>query len=349
MGGDDLASDDEYFFDPSSYNKRPNASSSDEDASFATDEVNTSPTAKKRKVSANANATESSNVDSISKIAPASKKRKKTKNIGVPSSKPNLIIQAGRGIAFDGPDAQAMFFGTCYSHAVKMTSNGISTENQLQDGEAANKESKNSINPEHFVFQPNHFYFNSDALDAKSNDNQHTNLLVFLKQPNLIPSMKRLKNWKHNHSPMILIITLSARRCVDLQKQLSFLKLPVAKLFAKHMTVETQVAMLTGNNSGKSGGKMGQVQKGSGKCYGIGVGTPGRLLTLLRHGSHGSSKLGALRLNHTELIIIDCHEDSKGFTVCTLKDTAKELMDFMKEGVVSELEDRRDKIKLALF
>ncbi|KAL3797819.1 hypothetical protein HJC23_006857 [Cyclotella cryptica] len=346
MGGDDLASDDEYFFDSSSYNKRTEASSSDEDASsFAADAVITPSSTKKRKIGAVANATEST-----SNIASSSKKRNKTKNNGAPSSKSNLIIHAGRGIAFDGPDAQSLFFGTCYSHAVKLTSESvIATEDQLHDAEEADEETNNLVNLEQFLFQPHHFYANSDAVDAKSNEKQHSSLSEFLKLPNLIPSMKRLKNWKHSHSPMILIITLSARRCVDLQKQLTFLKLPVAKLFAKHMSVESQVAMLTGGSSGKNGGKRGKEQKGSGKCYGIGVGTPGRLLTLLRHGSDGANKLGALRLNHTELIIIDCHEDSKGFTVCTLKDTAKELMDLMKEGVVSELEKRKDKIKLALF
>jgi hypothetical protein len=47
--------------------------------------------------------------------------------------------------------------------------------------------------------------------------------------------------------------------------------------------------------------------------------------------------------------VIDCHEDSKGFNVTTLKDTVPELMQFMKEGVVGELERRKDKIKVALF
>lgn len=325
MGGDDLASDDEYLFD-SSINPRSTAiSSSDDEASFAKEAV---PAAKKRKN------TKQSADDAV--VPTSSKKRKKNKN-NTPKSKSGLIIEAGRGIALDGADAQATFFGTCYSHAVKMN---VSAGDQPDD---TDNESKN---PEDFVFQPYHFYAAED-IDADTNEKQHTDLSMYLKQSNVIPSMKRLKNWKHNHSPMILIISLSARRCVELQKQLSYLKLPVAKLFAKHMNVEDQVDMLKGGKSGDKGG--GGKGKKSSRCFGIGVGTPGRLLTLLRHGNDGTVNSGALKLNHTELIIIDCHQDGKGFTVCTLKDTAKELMEFMKEGVVSELEKRKDKIKLALF
>ena len=83
------------------------------------------------------------------------------------------------------------------------------------------------------------------------------------------------------------------------------------------------------------------------------MGTPGRLLKLLRHGSDGDRdprlEQGALRLNHTELVVLDCHEDSKGWNVCTLKDTSTELMDLMKDGVIPQLEKRKGKIKLALF
>ena len=129
---------------------------------------------------------------------------------------------------------------------------------------------------------------------------------------------------------------------MELLQQLSFLKLPVAKLFAKHMSVGDQVDLLNGDGGGGKGKK-------SGRCFPIGVGTPGRLLTLLRHGREANGKPGALRLDHTELIVIDCHEDSKGFNVTTLKDTVPELMQFMKEGVVGELERRKDKIKVALF
>jgi hypothetical protein len=327
MGGDDL-SDDDYLLDSRSGTKGTAISSSDDDAS----EVNERVAAKKRKT----NADTKENLDAA--ITPSSKKRKKNKHNKAPASKSSLIIQAGRGIALDGPDAQATFFGTCYSHAVKMN---------VSAGEQSDEADEGPKKPEDFVFHPHHFHAPSKDSDASTNEKHHSHLSTYLKQSNVIPSMKRLKNWKHNHSPMVIIISLSARRCVDLQKQLSSLNLPVAKLFAKHMNVDDQVKMLKGDKgSEKTGGGKG---KKSSRCYGIGVGTPGRLLSLLRHGNDGTTNSGALKLNHTELIIIDCHEDSKGFNVCTLRDTAKELMDFVKEGVVSELDRRKDKIKLALF
>jgi len=324
MGGDDLPSDDEYLFN-STINQKGSAISSSDDENSEKEDTTTST---KRKLRQENNAVS----------APSSKKRKRAKNNGAPTTKSNLIIHAGRGISLDGPDAQATFFGTCYSHAVKMNANA---------GEGSSDHETKTGSSEEFAFLPHHFHANdnSEAIDAGAIEKLHSDLSIYLKQSNIIPSMKRLKNWKHNHSPMILIISLSARRCVELQKQLSYLKLPVAKLFAKHMKVEEQVELLKGGKSGDRGGK----GKKANKCFGIGVGTPGRLLALLRHGHDGAVNSGALRLNHTELVIIDCNEDSKGFTVCTLKDTAKELMDFMKEGVVNELDKRKDKIKLALF
>lgn len=171
---------------------------------------------------------------------------------------------------------------------------------------------------------------------------------------------------------MVLVVTLSARRSVELMRQLSSLKLPVAKLFAKHMSVEDQVGLLRGYGGGKStssssssgrvgGGGVGGEKRGGGggKYYSLAVGTPGRLLKLLRHsgrdddegggGGADAAGMGALRLNHTEVVIIDCHEDSKGWNVCTLNDTSKELMEFVKQGVIPQLDKRKGKIKLAMF
>ena len=70
---------------------------------------------------------------------------------------------------------------------------------------------------------------------------------------------------------------------------------------------------------------------------------------MMGDGGSGGGEGGALRLNHTELIIIDCHTDSKGWNVCTLNDTSHELMELINEGVVCQLDKRRGKIKLAMF
>jgi hypothetical protein len=336
MGGDDLASDDEFLFEEGiieTSNERGTAISSDDDNSVASGDVDV-----KRDVPSSKSKKRKAGNDQPSASSTKSKKEKQP----TPSSK--IMIQAGRGIALDSSDAQAMFIGTVYTHSVKLTAAGAGATGEEEEDTNNNggEEEDKPIQPEKFLFQPHHFYAPPSTIDAITAQKHHSNLSMYLRQSGVLPSLKRLKNWKHNNSPMVIVLTLSARRSVELLQQLSFLKLPVAKLFAKHMSVGDQVDLLNGDGGGGKGKK-------SSRCFPIGVGTPGRLLTLLRHGREANGKPGALRLNHTELIVIDCHEDSKGFNVTTLKDTVPELMQFMKEGVVGELERRKDKIKVALF
>ena len=291
MGGDDLASDDEYVFGGAS------DGSDNESVSSEVDDNNKISTSKKRKVNNNGD-----DLNSAQVVVGVSKKRKnKKKKHDASGSSKSLLIMAGRGIAQDRIPSQVKFINTLYAHSIKM-SMGASTEDQADNDEA-------SI----YSFTSEDFYSTPPETDEKTKLYRHKNIDAFLKGGPV--SMKRLKNWKHPASPMALIVTLSARRSVELMKGLASLKLPVAKLFAKHFRVEEQVEMLQGQRKGGGGKK---------KSYSIAVGTPGRLLSLLRHGrdEQGSDNgLGALRLNHTEVIIFDTHEDSKGFNVCTLKDT----------------------------
>jgi hypothetical protein len=316
MGGDDLASDDEYIFGSGG---PLDASVSDNDSvSSEIDDNQLKSSSNKRK---------GNNTDNLSSddAVTSSKKRRKKKKNDAPVSSKSLLILAGRGIALDSAESQVKFINTLYSHTMKMDGNNEADT---------------------FSFTTEHFYTTPPQTDEKTKLFQHKKLDAFLKGP--VTSMKRLKNWKHECSPMVIIVTLSARRSVELMKDLSSLKLPIAKLFAKHFSVEEQVELLKGtvNGGGGGGGK-----KRSERCYSIAVGTPGRLLTLLQHGrdEQGSDGLGALRLNHTEVIIFDTHEDSKGFNVCTLKDTSSDLMHFMKEGVVPQLERKKSNMTIALF
>ena len=276
----------------------------------------------------------------------------------------------------DGPDAQATFLGTLYSHLTKLSEGGGAAAAASGGGGGGSREEEEGggggrqsfdNDASSFSFLP-HLHVAPDGTDAKARQYRHSNLAAFLKSGPL-PSNKRLKNWKHPHSPMVSVVTLSARRSDELMKQLSSLRLPVAKLFAKHMSVEDQVGLLRGfggkssslGNVGGGGGGGGGKKRGGGggKYYSLAVGTPGRLLKLLRHNGRDDDEggggadavgMGALRLNHTEVVIIDCHEDSKGWNVCTLNDTSKELMEFVKEGVIPQLDKRRrGKIKLAMF
>ncbi len=315
MGGDDLGSDDEYI-----YGSGSPLGASDSDNDSVANEIDGNQlqsSSKKRKES---DTDKSSSGEAVS----SSKKRRKKKKDNAPVSSKSLLILAGRGIALDSAESQVQFINTLYSHSMKMNGN---------------------IEADTFTFTSETFYTTPQGTDEKIKKFQHNNLDAFLKGP--VTSMKRLKNWKHECSPMVIIVTLSARRSVELMKGLASLKLPVAKLFAKHFSVEEQVELLKGAVKG-SGGRGGR-KKRSDRCYSIAVGTPGRLLTLLQHGRNEQGNDGALRLNHTEVVIFDTHEDSKGFNVCTLKDTSSDLMNFMKEGVVPQLERKKSNMKIALF
>lgn len=316
MGGDDLGSDDEYIYGSGS----PLGASVSDDDSVASeiDGNQQQSSSKKRK----GNDTDKSSSD---EVVSSSKKRRKKKKDNAPVSSKSLLILAGRGIALDSAESQVKFINTLYSHSMKMNGN---------------------IEADTFTFTPEHFYTTPLGTDEKIKKFNHNNLDAFLKGP--VTSMKRLKNWKHECSPMVIIVTLSARRSVELMKGLASLKLPVAKLFAKHFSVEEQVELLKGAVKG-SGGGGGGGKKRSDRCYSIAVGTPGRLLTLLQHGRNEQGNDGALRLNHTEVVIFDTHEDSKGFNVCTLNDTSSDLMNFMKEGIVPQLERKKSQMKIALF
>lgn len=351
-----MDSDDEFLFDTglidTSGGNRGTAVSSDDEGGSDDDtkvaatkpSLAASSTRKRKGAGVESNSAADDDGDDVAVKQSSTSSKKRTKN----TSSKNLLIEAGRGIARDTVDAQALFLSTIYSHSLKMSEG--SGENDKDDKEQSTETTT-------FSFGPHHLYCTPESTNEKTRQFNHTNLASFLKSGPL-PAMKRLKNWKHPNSPMVLIVTLSARRSVELMKQLSTsLKLPIAKLFAKHLSVEDQVELLQGGvkkakaeDNGEIGNKKGSVGKKH-RCYSLAVGTPGRLLKLLRHGREepGSDGFGALRLNHTELVILDCHEDSKGWNVCTLKDTSKELMEFTKEGMVPQLEKRRGKIKLAMF
>lgn len=142
-----------------------------------------------------------------------------------------------------------------------------------------------------------------------------------------IISMKKLKKWKPIGSPMVLILCISARRSVAVLKELSGLKIRAAKLFAKHMSVDQQRDMLKD------------------QAFGMAVGTPNRIQVLCEDEGEGKAPL---YLGKTTHVIIDSHVNQKGYTVCTLPDTAPDTMDFLKQRVVPELKKRRD-IKISFL
>mmetsp|Transcript_14682 Transcript_14682/g.20441 ORF Transcript_14682/g.20441 Transcript_14682/m.20441 type:complete len:283 (-) Transcript_14682:279-1127(-) len=141
-------------------------------------------------------------------------------------------------------------------------------------------------------------------------------------------SMKKLKKWKPIGSPMVVVVCVSARRAVAVLKELSGLKVRAAKLFAKHMDVDQQKELLRQS------------------AYGLAVGTPHRLRALCEKDEE--EKKSALNFDQTQLVLLDSHTNPKGFTVCTLPDTAPDCMHFLSENVTPQLAKRKE-MKIAIF
>jgi hypothetical protein len=128
-------------------------------------------------------------------------------------------------------------------------------------------------------------------------------------------------------SPTVLVVSSGAKRAVGLIKRDTgpLAKLVkgarVAKLFAKHMSMSEQADMLA-----------------KGRCA-VAVGTPNRLLKLVESGD--------LSLEHTRVVVIDLHMDSKEFTVMSLPGVAADLMRFVKHGCLQHA--KAGTLKLCLY
>jgi len=199
-------------------------------------------------------------------------------------------------------DVQSAFLWTAFTHALKLKGEEIDAE---------------KFTAENFV--------ESKLINQQKYEKS---MAKYLKS-GVLSSMKRMKKWKAEKSPMVIIVCTSALRAVAILKEISSLNIRAAKLFAKHMNVSDQVSMLDNNS------------------YPIAVGTPNRLLKLIQMEKDKNGD-GALSLECTELIVIDCIEDKKKFTVCTMNDTAPDMMQFIQEAVVPQLKKRKT-IKFGMF
>ena len=220
----------------------------------------------------------------------------------------NLILEAGRGISGESKEVQAEFLWACLTNTLKMKGEDI-PERKIMASDFA--KSKN----------------NAVEKNGDKSSKYDLSMATFLKS-GILSSNKKLKKWKHSQSPMVLIICVSARRAVSILKEISSLNVRAAKLFAKHMSIADQTAMLENNK------------------YSIAVGTPNRLLKLCEEDEESNDT--PLNLDQTELIIIDSHEDKKRYTVCTMNDTAPDLMMLFKETIIPQIK-RRKTLKLAFF
>ena len=113
-------------------------------------------------------------------------------------------------------------------------------------------------------------------------------------------------------SPKVLIVSGNSNRACSIIQQLTGLglKVPIAKLFSRHMKLKQQKEMLASRG------------------FACGVGTPNRVLKLL--------DLEYLKLKRTELVILDLSRDLKGYHMLTQKDTAKDTASLMQRFLFSE-------------
>ncbi|KAI5080901.1 hypothetical protein GOP47_0004084 [Adiantum capillus-veneris] len=118
-------------------------------------------------------------------------------------------------------------------------------------------------------------------------------------------SLCKVDKNKENGNPALLVVCSSATRCVDLLKGLRSLTKACkpAKLFAKHIKVEEQVKALQ-------------------DYVNIAVGTPNRVKKLI--------DIGALGLGSLEVVLLDMHEDAKGFTIFTVPQVKNDLLELCK-------------------
>ncbi|KAJ6821305.1 protein CMSS1 [Iris pallida] len=116
---------------------------------------------------------------------------------------------------------------------------------------------------------------------------------------------EKLSEGINGGAPAILVISVSALRSLELLRGLKPLtrECRPVKLFAKHMKVEEQVALLKGRVN-------------------IACGTPSRIKKLI--------DIDALSLSRLAVIVLDMHRDAKGYSLFTLPQVSDEFWDLYK-------------------
>lgn len=205
-----------------------------------------------------------------------------------------LIVEAGRNIEEKSAEEQAAFLTTAVKHYSLLESDSVDLGT--------------------LKFLPRYF--------SKSKDG--SNMTEKIKD---VLSMKRLKKWKQTGSPCVVVICISARRAVAILKELSSLKIRVAKLFPKSGSTTEQRAQLKSTP------------------FGLAVGTPHRLAALAGCTDEGGVSLD---FEQTQLVVFDTHLSNKQYSVVSLPDTAPHCMSLIREKLLPELQKRSD-IRVAFF
>jgi hypothetical protein len=239
--------------------------------------------------------------------SPTKKKKKKKKRDPSTLSDAQLLIQTGRTISSATTAQQCAFFNAAYCSTLAS-----------EDGSVPSKLPESRFEDNLVETPPTADLDDSTSPSAPIPDTD-PNFLTFFRSLVLSPSSGGSKVLKKHRSPspQILIISSSAKRSCAILQLLKPLKVRIAKLFSKNMSVSEQVAMLSSPHP-------------------VAVGTPSRLLKLAEE--------GALKMDDTRLVIMDMKEDKKGFSVLTLRDCQRDLMTLVKEHMV-----KREQCKIVLY
>lgn len=145
------------------------------------------------------------------------------------------------------------------------------------------------------------------STDAFGNGSGHEAQLSYFEKYITEIVLPDLNSFLDSKDPVLLILSSSAIRCVELLKGLLSIrsKCTIAKLFAKHFKLADQVSFLASHRSP------------------IAIGTPARILRL---GQEPSKPIDFEKITH---IIIDTARDAKDRTVFDVPEVRKELIDLM--------------------
>lgn len=155
-----------------------------------------------------------------------------------------------------------------------------------------------------------------------SSESDHTPTSYFR---SILPKWSKLLKMevKPGH-PLVLVISSSAIRAVELNRELQDFKTDkckCVKLFAKHFKLEDQQKYL-----------------GKTPCH-LGIGTPNRILALL--------KLNALHLDDIKAVVLDYNwRDVKAKKIIDIPDIKKDLLNLMKEYLLPHIHNTKCKIAI---
>ena len=196
-----------------------------------------------------------------------------------------------RNIACEDKVKQADYLWSCF-------------QNALTDKNVDTSDMKSKFTPSRICV----FEGSTASSSQRINDsNIAINFRSLLSEKKLMKKAKKHKSL----SPLVVIVCISARRCVSVLKGLAPLKIRCGKLFAKHMNPKQQAEML---------------EKES---YSIVVGTPNRLLKLCDD--------GALKVTDTEIVVFDGAEINGCQNVCTLNDTRVDFALLIKKHLSPQM------------